>query len=406
MEIVGAVLEQSGAEPPFAASAPLSVCRLQLDTPGAGEILVRIEVAGVCHSDLSVVDGNRVRPTPLLLGHEAAGIVEMLGEGTGDLAVGGLAVGGLAVGDRVVMTFLPRCGACAGCATGGRLPCEVGSAANTAGTLLGGGIRLHRDGQPVSHHLGVSAFATHAVVNRASVVRVDRDIPAEVAALLGCAVLTGGGAVLNSAKPAPGETVMVVGLGGVGMAAVLVALSLGNHVIGVDGVEQKLATARDLGVTETYTPQQLLDAGVRAPVVIEAAGNARAFETALAATALGGRTVTVGLPAPDARATISPLLLTAEARTIIGSYLGSALPSRDIPLFAELWREGRLPVEKLISRHIRLEQLNEAMDALAEGRELRQLIVFGPETANPDTTESETTGPETAGPAAEKKENG
>ena len=375
MEIVGAVLEQSGAEPPFAASAPLSICRLQLDAPGAGELLVRIEVAGVCHSDLSVVDGNRVRPTPILLGHEAAGIVEMLGDEAleDDLS-------NLAVGDRVVMTFLPRCGACAGCATGGRLSCEIGSAANNAGTLLGGGKRLHRDGHPVSHHLGVSAFATHAVVNRASVVRVDPDIPADVAALLGCAVLTGGGAVLNSAKPEPGETVMVVGLGGVGMAAVLVALSLGHHVIGIDGVEQKLATARDCGVTETYTPQELLNAGVRAPVVIEAAGNARAFETALAATAVGGRTVTVGLPAPDARASISPLLLTAEARTIIGSYLGSAVPSRDIPLFAQLWREGRLPVEKLISSRIRLDQLNEAMDALAEGRALRQLIVFEPET--------------------------
>jgi alcohol dehydrogenase len=383
MEIVGAVLEQSGAKPPFAASAPLSICRLDLDAPGPGELLVRIEVAGVCHSDLSVVDGNRVRPTPMLLGHEAAGIVEAFGDDVlGDRALrdGALADGtsDVAVGDRVVMTFLPRCGACAGCATGGRLPCEVGSAANTAGTLLGGGIRLHRDGHPVFHHLGVSAFATHTVVNRASVVRVDPDIPADVAALLGCAVLTGGGAVLNSAKPEPGETVMVVGLGGVGMAAVLVALSLGHHVIGVDGVEQKLATARDYGVTETYTPQQLLDAGVRAPVVIEAAGNARAFETALAATAVGGRTVTVGLPAPDARASISPLLLTAEARTIIGSYLGSALPSRDIPLFAQLWREGRLPVEKLISSRIRLDQLNEAMDALAEGRALRQLIVFEP----------------------------
>jgi alcohol dehydrogenase len=380
MEIVGAVLEQSGAEPPFAVSAPLSICRLELDPPGPGELLVRIEVAGVCHSDLSVVDGSRVRPTPLLLGHEAAGIVEALG----DRALGDEALEGeqsdLAVGDRVVMTFLPRCGACAGCATGGRLPCEVGSAANNAGTLVGGGIRLHRDGHPVSHHLGVSAFATHAVVNRASVVRVDPDIPADVAALLGCAVLTGGGAVLNSAKPEPGETVMVVGLGGVGMAAVLVALSLGHHVIGVDGVEQKLATARDLGVTETYTPEQLLNAGVRAPVVIEAAGNARAFETALAATAVGGRTVTVGLPAPDARAAISPLVLTAEARTIIGSYLGSAVPTRDIPLFAQLWREGRLPVEQLISRRIRLDQLNGAMDALAEGRALRQLIVFEPET--------------------------
>ena len=369
MEIVGAVLERSGAEPPFASSTPLTICRLELDAPGPEELLVRIEVAGVCHSDLSVVDGNRVRPTPMLLGHEAAGIVEQLG---GDIT-------DLVPGDRVVMTFLPRCGACPGCATGGRLPCEVGSAANNAGTLLGGAMRLHRGGHPVSHHLGVSAFATHAVVNRASVVRVDPDVPADVAALLGCAVLTGGGAVLNSAKPEPGETVMVVGLGGVGMAAVLVALSLGHHVIGVDGVEQKLTAARDCGVTETYTPQQLLDAGVRAPVVIEAAGNARAFETALAATSAGGRTVTVGLPAPDARASVSPLLLTAEARTIIGSYLGSAVPSRDIPLFAQLWRDGRLPVEKLISRRIRLDQLNEAMDALAEGRALRQLIVFGPE---------------------------
>ena len=375
MEIVGAVLERSGAEPPFAASTPLTICRLELDAPGPGELLVRIEVAGVCHSDLSVVDGNRVRPTPMLLGHEAAGIVEQLG---GDIT-------DLVPGDRVVMTFLPRCGVCAGCATGGRLPCEVGSAANNAGTLLGGAMRLHRDGHPVSHHLGVSAFATHAVVNRASVVRVDPDVPADVAALLGCAVLTGGGAVLNSARPEPGETVMVVGLGGVGMAAVLVALSLGHHVIGVDGVEQKLTAARDCGVTETYTPQQLLDAGVRAPVVIEAAGNARAFETALAATAAGGRTVTVGLPAPDARASVSPLLLTAEARTIIGSYLGSAVPSRDIPLFAQLWREGRLPVEKLISRRIRLDQLNEAMDALAEGRALRQLIVFGPEDHSKET---------------------
>ena len=383
MEIVGAVLERSGAEPPFAASAPLSISRIHLDAPGPGELLVRIEVAGVCHSDLSVVDGNRVRPTPMLLGHEAAGIVEALG----DDAPGGDGVArDLAIGDRVVMTFLPRCGACAGCATGGRLPCEIGSAANSAGTLLGGAMRLHRDGHPVFHHLGVSAFATHAVVNRASVVRVDPDVPAEVAALLGCAVLTGGGAVLNSAKPEPGETVMVVGLGGVGMAAVLVALSLGHHVIGVDGVEQKLATARECGVTETYTPQQLLDAGVRAPVVIEAAGNARAFETAIAATAAGGRTITVGLPAPDARASVSQLLLTAEARTIIGSYLGSAVQSRDIPLFPQLWREGRLPVERLISSRIRLDQLNEAMDALAEGRALRQLIVF--DTEDP-TKESE-----------------
>ena len=370
MQIRGAVLEYVGAEPPFAASRPLVVSELELEAPGPGEILVRIEVAGVCHSDLSVVDGNRVRPTPMLLGHEAAGIVVQLGDPAG------AANADLAVGDRVVMTFLPRCGDCDGCATNGRLPCELGSAANNAGTLLDGQSRLQRDGHPVAHHLGVSAFATHAVVNRASVVRVDPDVPADVAALLGCAVLTGGGAVVNSAKPEPGDTVMVVGLGGVGMAAVLVARALGHRVIGVDGVEAKLASARESGVDETYTPAELLAAGIKAPVVIEAAGNARAFETAVQATAPGGRTVTVGLPAPDARSSISPLILTAEARTIIGSYLGSAVPSRDIPFFAQLWREGRLPIERLISDRIVLEDINEAMDALAEGRALRQLIVF------------------------------
>ncbi|MEA9986352.1 zinc-binding dehydrogenase [Subtercola sp. RTI3] len=404
MKIRGAVLERVGAPSPFASSRPITIGELTLDPPGPNELLVRIEVAGVCHSDLSVVDGNRVRPTPMLLGHEAAGIVEAMGpQAGGDAAAGGAAesngvagagdagngrvgdsngAGGaghpepITIGDRVVMTFLPRCGHCAGCATGGRLPCEVGTAANNAGTLLGGETRLHRGGAPVSHHLGVSAFATYAVVNRASVVRVEPDVPAEVAALLGCAVLTGGGAVVNSARPEPGDTIMVVGLGGVGMAAVLVALSLGHHVIGVDGVAQKLENARSCGVTETYTPEELVASGVRAPIVIEAAGNARAFETAVRATAPGGRTVTVGLPAPDARASISPLILTAEARTIIGSYLGSAVPSRDIPRFADLWRQGRLPVEKLISARVQLDDLNEAMDALAEGRALRQLIVF------------------------------
>jgi alcohol dehydrogenase len=373
MKIRGAVLEVSGASAPFAQSKPLVISELELDSPGAGEILVRIEVAGLCHSDLSVVDGNRVRPTPMLLGHEAAGIVEQLGDGVNDLSVG----------DRVVMTFLPRCGECAGCATGGRLPCERGSASNTAGTLLGGTSRLSRDGHPVFHHLGVSAFATHAVVNRASVVRVDHDIPPEVAALLGCAVLTGGGAVVNAAQPAEGDTVLVVGLGGVGLAAVLVALALGHRVIGVDGVREKLDSALELGVAEVYSPQEAAEKKVTAPIVIEAAGNARAFETAILATAPGGKTVTVGLPAPDARSSISPLLLTAEARTIIGSYLGSALPSRDIPLFAQLWRDGRLPVEKLISANIRLDELNEAMDALAEGRALRQLIIF--DDTHPDS---------------------
>ncbi|MET0861345.1 MAG: alcohol dehydrogenase catalytic domain-containing protein, partial [Microbacterium sp.] len=366
----GAVLERSGADAPFAASRPFTVGALELDPPAAGELLVRIEAAGVCHSDLGVVDGNRVRPTPMLLGHEAAGIVEHVGDGVADIAVG----------TRVVMTFLPRCGDCAGCRTDGRLPCEPGTAANNAGTLVGGGIRLSRtEGAPrehVNHHLGVSAFATHAVVSRSSVVPVDADVPPEVAALLGCAVLTGGGAVINAGRPAPGSRVIVVGLGGVGMAALLVAVALGHEVIGVDTVEAKLALARELGAVRAYSPADASAGGIRAPLVIESAGAVPAFETALALTAPGGTTVTVGLPAPGARASVSPLQLTAEARTVVGSYLGSAVPARDIPIYVDLWRAGRLPLERLVSSRITLDRIDEAMDRLAAGGELRQLLTF------------------------------
>ncbi len=369
MKIRGAVLEETGRPRPYAQSAPLTISELDLDSPGAGEVLIQIEAAGVCHSDLSVVDGNRVRPLPMLLGHEAAGRVREIGAG----------VEGITVGDRVVMAFLPRCGECKNCGTDGRLPCSVGSAANSAGTLLGGAQRLHRDGEDVMHHVGVSGFATYAVVNSKSVVVVDDDVPPEIAAVLGCAVLTGGGAVINTGRPQDGDTVIVVGLGGVGMAALITAVSLGKGpVIGVDAVPAKLETARALGATAAYSPQEALELGIRAAVVVEAAGNARAFETAVQLTDVGGTTVTVGLPSPDARSSIAPLGITAEARTIVGSYLGSAVPQRDIPAFAQLWREGKLPVEALISAHIALEDINAAMDQLADGQAIRQVIVFEP----------------------------
>ncbi len=227
------------------------------------------------------------------------------------------------------------------------------------------------------HHLGVSGFATHAVVDHRSAVVVGHDVPPEVAAVLGCAVLTGGGAVMNAGALAPGEDAIVVGLGGVGMAALITAVSLGHgRVIGVDAVPAKLERARELGADEVYTPYEAMDAGIRTPLVVEAAGHPRAFETAFALTAPGGRTVTVGLPAPAARSEISPLTITAEARTIIGSYLGSAVPARDIPRYAQLWREGRLPVEELISDTIVLDDINTAMDTLADGKAIRQIIRF------------------------------
>lgn len=366
--IRGAVLTTIGAEPPYAQSRPLSVEDLELEGPGPGEVRVRIEAAGLCHSDLSVVNGSRRRPVPMLLGHEAAGVVVELGEG----------VETVSPGQRVVMTFLPRCGECAACQTEGRLPCSAGSQSNEAGELLTGGQRLTRpDGERVLHHLGVSGFATEAVVDARSIVPVGDDVPPKVAALLGCAVLTGGGALLNAAQITEKTSVAVVGLGGVGMAGLLTALAVGaRKVIAVDAQVAKLDLARAWGADEAYTPEDALAEKVTADVVLEAVGHPRAFETAVRLMGLGGTLVTVGLPAPEATAEIAPLPLTARAQRIIGSYLGSAVPARDVPVFEDLWRQGRLPLERLVSHEIRLEDVNEGMDRLASGEALRQTVLF------------------------------
>ncbi len=367
MKITGAVLEEIGRAKPYAESKPITVCELDLAEPGATEILVRMEAAGICHSDLSVVDGNRPRPVPMLLGHEAAGIVEKIGEDVTQVKVG----------QRVVMTFLPRCGECDGCKTDGRLPCEPGTVANGKGTLLHGDIRLSRDGETVYHHLGVSGFATYAVVDELSVVPVGDDVPAEVAAVLGCAVLTGGGAIINAADPAEGESVAVIGLGGVGIAALLTAVARGTErIVAVDSLQAKLELAKELGAHEVYTSQEAEEMGIKVHHTVECAGHPKALETAFAITKPGGRTVTVGLPGPATRSCFNGTVITGEARTIIGSYLGSAVPARDIPQFAQWWREGKLPVEHLVSSRIKLDEINSAMDELSQGKAVRQIILF------------------------------
>lgn len=370
MKTRGAILEEIGRAQPYAESTPITISDVELAAPGPTEILVKIEAAGICHSDLSVVDGNRVRPVPMLLGHESAGKVVELGSEVTDLKVG----------QRLVMTFLPRCGECEACQTDGKLPCSEGSKTNNDGVLMAGSKPITRDGKPIYTHLGVSGFAGYAVVDRRSVVPVDDDVPPEIAAVLGCAVLTGGGAVINAADPQPGESLMIIGLGGVGMAALITAVGRDvERIIAVDTLDSKLEQAREIGAHETYTPQQVIEEGIKAHHVVECAGNAKAFETAFKATRSGGTTVTVGLPAPDAVSQITPLTITAEARTVVGSYLGSAVPSRDIPTYAEMWRSGKLPVEKLISHRIRLDQINGAMDELAQGRAVRQVILMDEE---------------------------
>ena len=367
MKITGAVLRDCHSPQPWAESLPLDVSELDLDDPGPREVMVRIEAAGVCHSDLSAVNGARPRPVPQLLGHEACGTITAVGDG----------VTRAAVGDKVVLIFNPSCGECDNCLAPGRLPCSKAGEANAGGTLLHGHRRLSQDGEPVNHHTNVSAFATAAVVHETSVVVIPDDVPAEVGALLGCAVLTGGGAVLNAARLAEGEDLIVVGAGGVGMAAVLVARAVGaGRITVVDVNSDKLAMVRELGADDALTPDELKADGRKATCVIEATGVPAALQSAIEVTAAGGRTVTVGLAKPGAEASFLPLPLVFESRSIIGSYLGSGDPDQDVPRYLELWRAGRLPVEKLVSSHIRLQDVNRAMDELQSGAALRQIIDF------------------------------
>jgi alcohol dehydrogenase len=374
MKIKAAVLNQPGVKPPYAVTKPLSVEEVELDTPGPGEVLVKISAAGLCHSDLSAINGDRPRPTPLVLGHEAAGIVEELGAGVDDLKKG----------DHVVMVFVPSCGHCLPCAEGRPALCEPGGAANVAGTLLSGARRLKRGATPLNHHMGVSAFAQYATVSRRSLVKIDSDLPLDEAALFGCAVLTGVGAVLNTARVTPGSTVAVIGLGGVGLASVLGAILAGaRRIVAIDLADDKLALAKSLGATDTFNAASPDCAEqVRAATAggvefaFELAGSVKAMELAYKITRRGGTTVTAGLPPPTHTFPVPQANLVGEERTIKGSYIGTSVPVRDIPRYIALYKQGRLPINRLMSGKLKLEDINLGFDRLAEGKAIRQVVVF------------------------------
>ncbi|MEA2449707.1 MAG: hypothetical protein QOG63_1639, partial [Thermoleophilaceae bacterium] len=293
MKVRGAVLREMGIDGPYAESRPLEIAELELSGPGQGELLVRVGAAGLCHSDLSVIDGSRPRVMPMVLGHEAAGEVVEVGP----------AAEGFSVGDHVVMAFVPACGLCAPCRAGRPALCDNGAAANTAGSLLSGERRWEGG---LHHHLGVSAFAEQVVVSAKSAVKVDSSLPFEIAALFGCAVLTGVGAAVNSAQIKMGESVAIFGLGGVGLAALLGAHASGaTTLVAIDRIPEKLELARELGATHTVMAGEGTVEEVRAATgggaekVIETVGSAAVLGQAYAATRRGGVTVTVGLPHPS-----------------------------------------------------------------------------------------------------------
>lgn len=372
MKIRSAILRASGVAQPYAKSKPIQIEEIELDPPQEGEVLIKIKAASLCHSDLSVINGSRPRPLPMALGHEAAGVVEKVGPG----------VTNFVPGDQVICVFVPSCGQCVPCAEGRPALCEPGAKSNGEGTLISGGVRLHAGEEAIGHHVGVSAFSEYAVVSQNSVVKVNEDLPFEKLALFGCAVITGVGAVVNTAKVPLGSTVAVVGLGGIGLSALLGAIAAGaREVIAIDINEKKLEQAKGLGATAVFNSK---DADIVEQVkaytnggvdfAFETAGVVPAMNVAYAITKRGGTTTTTGLPHPEHQFAFPYVTLTAEEKTLKGSYIGSCVPKRDIPNYLSMMKTGKLPVDQLLSNIISLDEINEGFDLLATGDNSRIII--------------------------------
>jgi len=373
-----AVLRQSGVRGPYVETRPLAFEEVLVEPPGFGEIQVRVRAASLCHSDLSAINGDRPWPVPLVIGHEAAGEVIGLGEG----------VSRFSIGDAVAMVFKPFCGQCLPCLSGRGVLCEPGGASNATASLLGGYQRLRLHGQTLHHHMGVAAFSEVVTISQHSAVKIRPGLPWEIAALFGCAVLTGAGAVFNTAGVRPGQSVAVVGLGGVGCSSLLAAKAAGATTrIAVDRLPAKLEMAVRLGATHTVNPADS-DAleQIRAitgggslggvDVAFEMAGVVPALDFAYRAAKKGGLMVSAGLPNPSAQWPLQAVSLIADEKTVKGSYMGSAVPIRDIPRYIDLYQAGLLPVDLLLGRTMALEDLHEALDALDQGQALRQVVVF------------------------------
>jgi alcohol dehydrogenase len=369
----GAVLRERGLPRPYVESRPLEIVELELPDPGPGEVLVEVGAASLCRSDLSVVTGGRVWPLPMVIGHEAAGKVAAVGPG----------VTNLAPGDDVVLVYLPQCGECVRCRGGEGWLCDVGGKANQRGELLTGGTRLTHHGEKLHHHMGVAAFAEYTLVSEASAVKVPPGLAARDTCVFGCAVLCGAGTALNTAAVGEHDSVAVVGLGAVGLSAILGARVAGaERIFAIDRLDSKLAPASSLGASDVLVADEQTAARVIEQTAggvdhaIEASGTLEGFELAMRLVRRGGIVTTLGLPGPSVSHDLGLAGLVGKGATIRGSYLGSCVTSREVPYFIDLYREGHLPADRLVSHHIQLDDINAALDRLADGEALRQVIEF------------------------------
>jgi Zn-dependent alcohol dehydrogenase len=349
------------------------VTELDLAPPGPGEALVRLHASGVCHSDLNAIDGTAATRCPAVLGHEGAGVVEQVGTGVD-----------LVAGTRVVLSWLPACGRCEECLRELGHLCSTAWEGMASGGLLDGTPRLSRGGEPVYHYSFLSSFAERAVVAAACCIPIAGDVPFEVAALAGCAVATGTGAVWRTAGVRPGDRVAVIGCGGVGMSALLGAVAAGAQpVVAVDVADAKLALAEELGATHAVpwagdaeaTAERVVDVtGGGVDYAIEATGRPEAALAAFLSTRARGAAVLIGIPGADATITLPALPIPRLERRILGSVYGSSRPERDFPALLELYRRGRLPLDRLVSRRLPLDGVEDAFAAMRGGEALRVVL--------------------------------
>jgi S-(hydroxymethyl)glutathione dehydrogenase / alcohol dehydrogenase len=353
---------------------PLRVEDVDLDGPRRGEVLVRIGAAGVCHSDYHFMNGDLPIGLPCVLGHEGAGVVEEVGEG----------VTAVKPGDHVVLLFRPNCGHCEFCSQGRPALCWMAGQLRNTGRLLDGTSRLSKGGQELKHFLGVSCFAERTVVPEQGVVPIPEDTPLEVAALVGCAVMTGVGAVMNTARVTPGASVLVIGAGGVGLNCLMGAVLVGAHpIIVADVVDSKLEMAMEFGGTHVVNARthDLVEAvreltrGEGVDFSFEAIGNPTAMSQAFQSLRRGGVATAVGIAPVGTEMTVNAGELVYQEKTLKGSYYGSTRPQTDMPRLLQLHRAGRLPIDRLISRRYPLDRVNEAYDALLAGEVARSVLI-------------------------------
>lgn len=374
MKMTAAVLYEQGLPRPYADSRPLRIETVDLEGPGEGEVLVKVGGAGLCHSDLSTIDNSRPRTLPAVLGHEGAGVVAEVGRGVADLKSG----------DHVVFVFVASCGTCRNCARGKPNVCQRWPEMRNRGALLSGGRRLSRNGQSIAHYSGISCFAEYAVVARSSLVKIDSSVPMVDAAMFGCAVQTGVGAAINTAGVRPGDVVAVIGLGGVGLCCMLGARMAGaQRIIAIDLSDEKLGLARQLGATDTYNATDPeCAAAIRAATgggvdyAFEMAGSMKALALGTEILGRGGSVVSAGLPPASATFSYNHTSLVGEEKSIRGCYMGSCVPERDVPIFIELYKQGRLPIDRLKSGTLPLEDINKGFDRLADVAAVRQIVTF------------------------------